>query len=47
VYVVRVVFIFNSEDFVELISGAGVKVSGVRGIISGVRGNEWGNGVHI
>ena len=33
--------------FMELISGGRVKISGVRGITSGVRGNKWGNGVHI
>ena len=38
------VFIFNSEDSVELISGDRVKISQVRGIISGVRGSKWGQG---
>ena len=33
------VFIFNSEDSVELISGDRVKISEVRGIKRGVRGN--------
>ena len=34
----NVVFIFNSEDFDELISWDRVKIIGVRGIICGVRG---------
>ena len=43
----NVVFIFNSEDFNGINKWGRVKISGVRGITSGVRGNKWGNGVHI